>query len=119
MAFVIPVMLLFVVGIFEFGRVLYANHTIDHAAREAVRYAIVHGSNSDNIATDKDIEAVAVAKAATLDADKITVDATFDPSNTPGSVVTVLVSYEFEPLTQIVDIGPVTLTRQAGMIILQ
>ncbi len=119
MAIVLPIMLLFVVGVFEFGRVLYASHTIDHAAREAVRYAIVHGSMSDDIATDKDIEAVVEAKADTLDLDKIEVNTTFEPNNAPGSVVTVVVTYDFEPLTQLVDIGPVTLARQAGMIILQ
>ena len=45
-ALVIPVFLLLMVGLFDFGRVIWVNDTLSTAAREAARYAIVHGAKS-------------------------------------------------------------------------
>jgi len=45
-ALVIPVFILLMVGLFDFGRVIWANDTLATAAREAARYAIVHGEKS-------------------------------------------------------------------------
>ena len=36
-----------VLGLMEFGQWIWAHHTLAHATRQAVRYAIVHGSESD------------------------------------------------------------------------
>jgi len=44
-ALVIPVFLLLMVALFDFGRVIWVNDTLATAAREAVRYAIVHGGS--------------------------------------------------------------------------
>jgi hypothetical protein len=40
-AFVLPILILLLVGIFDFGRAVYAFNTVNNAAREAVRLAIV------------------------------------------------------------------------------
>lgn len=40
-ALVLPILLLFLLGILDFGRAVYASHTIGNAAREAARLAIV------------------------------------------------------------------------------
>ncbi|HEX6474924.1 MAG TPA: TadE family protein, partial [Candidatus Limnocylindria bacterium] len=40
-ALVLPVLILLLVGIFDFGRAVYAFNTVNNAAREAVRLAIV------------------------------------------------------------------------------
>jgi len=45
-ALVIPVFILLMVGIFDLGRVIWVNDTLSTAAREAARYAIVHGAKS-------------------------------------------------------------------------
>ena len=42
-ALVIPVFILLLVGMFDLGRVVWVNDTLATAAREAARYAIVHG----------------------------------------------------------------------------
>lgn len=47
-AIVIPIFILIVVGIFDFGRVVWATSAVTNAAREAARYAIVHGGSPDN-----------------------------------------------------------------------
>ena len=40
-ALVLPVLILLLVGIFDFGRAVYAFNTVNNAAREGVRLAIV------------------------------------------------------------------------------
>lgn len=45
-AIIFPVFILLLVGMFDFGRVVWVNNTLATAAREAARYAIVHGSKS-------------------------------------------------------------------------
>jgi Flp pilus assembly protein TadG len=44
-ALVFPVFVLLLVGIFDFGRAIWVNDTLSTAAREAGRYAIVHGGS--------------------------------------------------------------------------
>jgi hypothetical protein len=45
-ALVFPVFVLLLVGIFDFGRVIWVNDTLSTASREAARYAIVHGGSA-------------------------------------------------------------------------
>lgn len=42
-ALVIPIFILLMVALFDFGRVVWVNDTLATAAREAARFAIVHG----------------------------------------------------------------------------
>jgi Flp pilus assembly protein TadG len=44
-ALVIPIFILLMVALFDFGRVIWVNDTLSTAAREAVRFAIVHGGS--------------------------------------------------------------------------
>jgi Flp pilus assembly protein TadG len=50
-AIILTVFLTFLFGIMEFGRVLYAYHFVSNAAREATRFAAVHGETCN---TDAD-----------------------------------------------------------------
>jgi len=45
-ALVLPVFLLLLVAIFDLGHVVWANDTLANAAREATRFAIVHGGSA-------------------------------------------------------------------------
>lgn len=45
-ALIFPIFILLLVGMFDLGRVVWVNNTLATAAREAARYAIVHGENS-------------------------------------------------------------------------
>jgi hypothetical protein len=45
-ALIFPIFILLLVGIFDLGRVIWVNDTLATAAREAARYAIVHGAKS-------------------------------------------------------------------------
>src|SRR5437870_11099901 len=82
-----------VFGLVEFGRALFAYSTIASAAREGVRYATVHGSESKQPATTDDISAYVRTKAVGLN--NVVVAVTWLPTNTPGSTVRVQVRYTF------------------------
>jgi hypothetical protein len=45
-ALIFPIFILLLVGLFDLGRVIWVNDTLATAAREAARYAIVHGAKS-------------------------------------------------------------------------
>ena len=44
-AIILPVLLMLMMGVFDLGRVVYANDMVSNAAREAARFAIVHGGS--------------------------------------------------------------------------
>jgi hypothetical protein len=48
-ALILPILMLLLSGFFDLGRVVLANDALSHAAREAARYAIVHGGSVANL----------------------------------------------------------------------
>ena len=78
-------------GIMEFGFTSWGKNSVAADAREGARYAIVHGSTSGNIATASDIQNY-VRTRTSLD-NSIVVLTTWNPDNSPGSIVTVKVKH--------------------------
>src|SRR5580704_5360589 len=88
--------LLFVIT--DFGRAVYAYNFISYSAREATRYAAVHGSTSPSpvsSANEDPVKNVVVNEAKGLDSTALTVTPTWSPDNKPGSIVKVQVQYNF------------------------
>jgi len=107
---VVLVFYAFVFGVMDFGRALYSYHFVSHAAREATRYAIVHGAQSSAPATANDI--AQYVKAITpdgIDPNAITVSTTWSPDNAPGSNVKVQVQDNFH------FVMPLLLTTQLNL----
>lgn len=48
-ALVLPILVLLLAGFFDLGRVVLGNDALSHAAREAARYAVVHGGSPFNL----------------------------------------------------------------------
>ncbi|HEX7069348.1 MAG TPA: TadE family protein [Rhodothermales bacterium] len=104
-ALVLPVFLLLIFGIIDLGRGVYAYNTIQNAAREAVRVAIVD-QNEDVILKEAQDHAVGLG----LTADDVTLsflepDTLAAPCNTPIAIsceVEILVDYRFTPATPII-----------------
>jgi Flp pilus assembly protein TadG len=46
MALIVPLFLMLMLGLLDFGRVLYAQHTFDQAAREGTRLALADAANT-------------------------------------------------------------------------
>lgn len=106
-ALILPIFILVLVGMLDFGRAVYANNTVQNAAREATRLAIV----DQNVSA---IEAEAVSHAANLGLTADDVDVRFlqpdysdaepcksDP--TLGCMVEVEVRYAYNAATPIIS----------------
>ena len=125
---ILPVFLLIVFGIIDFGRAVFAYSTLNSAAREAARVAVV-----DQVSAHITDEAIKQAYALNVDVGDVTLDwrTAFSP-DTPNScagfvgssnVVTctliVTVNYEWTAATPIIGniIGPLDLAGESKMIV--
>ena len=122
-ALVLPLLLLLVFGVFEFGRFILDYESLNNAVREGVRYAIVHGSdaacpsgppalNSYNCEGAKgeyvgeDTVNAVEQHAFGLDLSQLSVSACWGdncpnqqgPTNVRGTLVTVSATYTWRPL---------------------
>src|SRR5947199_10166701 len=71
-----------VFGLVEFGRALFAYSTVSSAAREGVRYASVHGSDSKSPASKEDIRNDVLRKTRGLN--YVTAGVSWQPDNQPA-----------------------------------
>ena len=101
-----------VFGVIELGRSVYAKTTITAAAREGVRYAIVHGSQSGAVA---DSAAIADYVQGRTVLSPIVVRPSWSPNKDYGSVATVTVTYNYVPLVPV--IRPRTLRSTSKQVI--
>jgi Flp pilus assembly protein TadG len=99
------VMMFVIFGLMEFGRMVWAYNLLSHAAREATRYAMVHGRNSTQPATAADITSVAKGQAVGLDPASMSVNVSWIPDNKPGSAVKVDLQYTFSAATHLTGSG--------------
>lgn len=112
LAIVLPILLLLIMGIIDFGRIYHGYLAVTTAAREGARQAAIG-------ATDAEVEQMAVAAAAPLEATALTVQVSPGESGRyPGTAITVEVHYSLPVLTPIVQKmlpNPFTVTGQAVM----
>ena len=97
-ALVVPILLLIVFGVVDFGRAIYAFNTIGNAARTAGRVAIVSQTPSS-------IQSAAINQAVALGIPTTGVTISHDlcPSSySIGCIVSVTVTYAFHPITPVV-----------------
>jgi len=107
-------------GIINFALALYCYDFVCYSAQQGVRYATVHGSTATTVVSSTDVRNyVNALVVGVLKTSALTVTTTWAPNNKPGSVVTVVVSYNFPPLTNLVSSVTIPLTRTAAMVITQ
>jgi Flp pilus assembly protein TadG len=136
-ALVVPLIVLLLMGIFDFGRVIYAYNTVANAARQGARVAAVNQANPappndascaedqpvENAATPHmSIKGCAAQAGIALGIQPSSVTVTYAPptgvsiSCTPtldvGCVASVTVTYSWRALTPVIGniVGPITLT---------
>ena len=127
-ALILPIFLLFIFGIIDLGRAVYAYHTLNSAAREAARVAMV-----DQTITH--VRTAAIDQALALDIQPA--DVTFDwrhanQPDTPNSCASLLgnneiasctvivrVDYDFRAATPIIGdiVGDIAMAGESAMII--
>ena len=81
MAFALPILLLFVFGIFQFGVILQANAGIQHALGEGARYATLYPKPSDSLIQSKMANEVFGLNVGTFNAPTVTIPASTVCSN--------------------------------------
>jgi len=110
LALVMALVMLLVVGIVDMGRAIHAYSSLTHAAGRAARWAAVRSAESDEPASVSMIEAKALSDAVGLDPDRVDIVTAWAPANAPGGVVSVSMSYDYQPLTPLVPSDLIRLT---------
>ena len=127
-ALILPIFLLFIFGILDLGRAVYAYHTLNNAAREAARVAIV-----DQTITHIEDAAIGQALGLGIEAADITLDwrhanladvpnscAPYLGMNEVAScTVMIRVEYEFRAATPIIGdiVGDIAMAGESSMIV--
>ena len=102
-ALVLPILLILIFGIIDFGRILYTKNALTSLSQEAARHASIY-YGSENDAT---LQNYVIDNAGTLNESSFTGNAvTFTPSRTSGSDVVVTLTYELFYITPIVNLIP-------------
>jgi Flp pilus assembly protein TadG len=109
-AMVASVFLLLLFGIIQMAYAVYNYNTVCSAAREAVRYAIVHSPTSATPATIAQIQQIAINNAISLNTSQLSVNVSWPADgNLPSQQdAQVQVSYQYQ--LKIPFSSPVTLT---------
>ncbi len=109
-ALVIPILILLLFAILDFGRVFHAYLAIDHAGREAARAASIGQDDST-------IRSTAVLKASSISLAETQVAISPGGVKSSGSQVTITITYPISFLTPVISniTGPITLTNSTVM----
>ena len=128
-ALIVPIFILLMVGVFDFGRAVYAYNTISNAARQGARLAIVDQ-------TIPHIQDRAASSAVSLGIDPTDVTVDFRSMSTPGTpasctgavagddnnlgsivfcIAVVTVGYEYDAATPLISnlVGPISLEGES------
>lgn len=92
-ALILPVLLLIVIGIIEFGFMFSDYLSLTNASRETVRFVSLGGSNT---------QAIERAKEVAVNLDPLKMNISFDPvseARERGDTVKVKITYEYEFIT--------------------
>lgn len=94
---ILPIILIILMGIFEFGIMINSYLTINNAARESSRLAAVGG-------TDIEVINMALSRLPNLDTNNIMIEVTPSGLNrVRGESVTVKITYNYQVITPIIS----------------
>jgi Flp pilus assembly protein TadG len=106
-------------GILDFCRMAWLYNGMSNLAHEGTRFAAVRGKDSLTPATASAVTAAVTTQAIGYASSNLTVTTTWTPDNKPGSVVTVKVSYPFNPIGPYIPAASFTLTSTSKLLIVQ
>lgn len=124
-ALILPILLLVIFGLFDLARAVWQENTLAYAAREGTRYAIVHGSASDDPSSSTNTaDIAAVVRAAAVGVSNITVTVNYPdvigtlPCNDRGCRVSVDATAPFVPMpSQYLLNGAFSVTLRGGSLL--
>ena len=109
--------LLLVIGILDAGRLYFVYNSLSNAVREGTRYAMVHGGESYDPATEEQIKNVIVNAAAGVDGaqlfNQIQIDWEDATEKSPGTYVTITATYTVD----LVVVPDVSLSVHSSMLV--
>jgi len=111
--------LILIFGMMNCAIGVYDYNFVSFAAREATRYAAVHGSSSASAASSGDISNFVIAQSKGLNGSKIAVSTSWIPDNSPGSTVRVQVSYPFAVAIPFMNANTLNFSSTSQLIITQ
>lgn len=121
-ALALPILIVLLIGLIEGGRYVFYSETLNHAAREGARYAIIHGENAidgnpagpnDN---DPDVEAATREAAVGFNDPGLVVNSEWlIGNNRRGDPVQVTIAYTYAPVVPV--FGPITIEAEANLVI--
>lgn len=115
MAILLPLLLLIVFGITEFGWALYIKNSLTNAAREGARRASVSLEDPTTDPARAELRRlVGEACPFSVDTTAITIESTTTPPQHGASTITVTVPYEFTSVYNLIDLN-FTLKGKASM----
>lgn len=104
-ALIVPIFLVLVLGIFEFGRAFNIQVSLSEAAREAARYAAINYADAGY--SDADAQNAGVEAAPSVDLDPDDVELAYDAGAcSPGDNVSVTVTFNTTYLTGLPGLIP-------------
>lgn len=115
MAIVIPILLLIVFSIIEFGWIFGAQLLVAHGSREGARHGAVHSTEAD---VEAQITGRVQTSASILNADELSININFTNPSRRGGDVVVQVSYPVTVITPFVSAvtgSPVLVQSQTVM----
>lgn len=102
-ALVLPILLLLVFGIIDFGRILYTKNALTSLSQVTARHASIYYASED----DATLQNYAINNAGTLDTSSLTGKTiTFTPIRDSGSDVKVTLTYRLYFITPVVNLIP-------------
>jgi Flp pilus assembly protein TadG len=123
LALILPVFLVFILGIIDFAQIMYAYGTVSEAARVGARYAMVNGSRAASpvgpTANDANVASVVKQYAPALDPSRLTITSSWGSGNNQAnSPVTVTVTYSCQlTVGHLVGLGNFSVQGSTTMLI--
>ena len=118
--FVAIALMSLLVGTMELGRFLWLEHLVENAAKQGARHATVRGEDSAIAATDDEIIAYVKGRVASIPADDLTVNITWDPDKKRGSRVSISITTTISPMASgLLPFEAYTVDGEASVIVAQ
>jgi Flp pilus assembly protein TadG len=116
--FALPVLILLTFGLIDISRLLWSSSTIENAAAEGARFAVVNGAQSPSPASADDIKNYTRAQAVGVPSTALDVNVIWDPNNNSGSRVIVALDYTHNFLIGgLIGLDPVSINKTSRMIV--
>ena len=116
--FAAPILVLFTVGLIDVSMLLWSASTIENAAAEGARYAVVNGGESADPKSATEIETYIRTQAVGVPETALNVGVTWQPNNLSGSRVTVALDNSHNFLIgDLIGLDPVSITKTSRMIV--